>query len=101
MTWSLASIAPRVYYRAKEKGALRQRRALRSAKLLAIGVEGIELTPLELAAAYLQLARLDPTTARDSRRIVLAGLREATDYGLAQNAKPEQLTVAGKTGTAY
>jgi len=70
-------------------------------QLLAIGIEGIEVTPLELAAAYLQLARLDPANASASQKTVLAGLREATDYGLAQNAKPERLTVAGKTGTAF
>src|SRR5262249_42938702 len=69
-------------------------------QLLAIGIEGIEITPLELAAAYLQLARINSANASPSQKTVLAGLREATDYGLAQNAKPEHLTVAGKTGTA-
>ena len=69
-------------------------------QLLAIGVEGITITPLELAAAYLELARIDPTKAIASQKTVLAGLRGSTDYGLGQNAKPERLTVAGKTGTA-
>ena len=69
-------------------------------QLLAIGVEGIEITPVELAAAYLQLARIDPSKASASQKTILAGLQEATDYGLAQSAKPERLTVAGKTGTA-
>ena len=69
-------------------------------QLLAIGVAGIEITPLELAAAYWQLARLDQSSARPSQSVVLAGLRDATDYGLAQNAKAGQLAVAGKTGTA-
>jgi len=82
------------------EGRVTPAKSVTERQLLAIGVEGIELTPLELAAAYLQLARLDPTNARGSQRTVLAGLREATDYGLAQNAKPERLTVAGKTGTA-
>lgn len=69
-------------------------------QLMAIGVAGVEITPLELAAAYLQLARLDSSTASGAERVVLAGLREATDYGLAQNARTDRLSVAGKTGTA-
>ena len=82
------------------EGHITPARSVAERQLLAIGVEGIEITPLELAAAYLQLARVDPAKASASQKTVLAGLREATDYGLAQNAKPEQLTVAGKTGTA-
>jgi cell division protein FtsI/penicillin-binding protein 2 len=69
-------------------------------QLLAIGVAGIEITPLELASAYLQLARLDPSTASAPQKVVLAGLRESTDYGMAQNARLDKLPVAGKTGTA-
>lgn len=69
-------------------------------ELLAIGVSGIEVTPAELAAGYLRLARIDPASARPSDKIVLDGLKRATDYGLAQNAKLERIAVAGKTGTA-
>ncbi len=69
-------------------------------QLLAIGVAGIEVTPLELAAAYLQLARIDSSSATMAQKVVLHGLRAATDYGLAQNARTETLSVAGKTGTA-
>ena len=69
-------------------------------QLLAIGVAGIEVTPLEMASAYLRLARVDPASASAAEKVVLAGLREATDYGLAQRAKPDGLSVAGKTGTA-
>ena len=69
-------------------------------QLLAVGVAGITVTPLELASAYLQLARLDPHTATTAQKTVLAGLRDATTYGLAQNAVPVGLSVAGKTGTA-
>jgi len=74
--------------------------SLEARQLLAIGIAGIEVTPLELASAYLQLARLDPSTASPAQKVVLAGLRAATDYGLAQNAKAGVLSVAGKTGTA-
>lgn len=69
-------------------------------QLLAIGIAGIEITPLELASAYLQLARVNPSSATSAQKVVLAGLREATDYGLAQDAKPDGLSVTGKTGTA-
>jgi len=69
-------------------------------QLLSIGVSGIEITPAELAAAYLRLARIDPTSASPSEKLVLDGLKRATDYGLAQNAKLEGTSVAGKTGTA-
>ncbi len=69
-------------------------------QLLAIGVAGIEVTPLELAAAYLRFARIDSSSASPAQKVVLHGLRAATDYGLAQNARTETLSVAGKTGTA-
>lgn len=82
------------------QGRITPARSMESRQLLAIGVAGIEITPLELASAYLQLARLDPSTAPPAQQVVLAGLRAATDYGLAQNARSGQLSVAGKTGTA-
>jgi cell division protein FtsI/penicillin-binding protein 2 len=69
-------------------------------QLLAVGAAGIEITPLELAGAYLRLAREDLSSASAAQKIVLAGLRAATDYGLAQGAKLEKISVAGKTGTA-
>jgi cell division protein FtsI/penicillin-binding protein 2 len=69
-------------------------------QLLAIGVAGIEVTPLELALGYLRLARIDASSATAAQKVVLNGLRAATDYGLAQNARTEKLSVAGKTGTA-
>lgn len=82
------------------EGRIASANSLSDRQLMAIGIAGIEITPLEMAAAYLRLARIEPSTAAAAQRVVLAGLREATDYGLAQNAKPERLSVAGKTGTA-
>jgi cell division protein FtsI/penicillin-binding protein 2 len=35
-----------------------------------------------------------------AQRVVLDGLGEATDYGLAQRAQTQSLKIAGKTGTA-
>jgi len=69
-------------------------------QLLAIGVAGIDVTPLEMASAYLRLARLDPRTASGAEQVVLAGLRDSTSYGMGQNAKSHMLSVSGKTGTA-
>jgi cell division protein FtsI/penicillin-binding protein 2 len=82
------------------QGHLTSARSVAARQLLAIGVEGIEITPMELAVGYLQLARLDASTATAAQKVVLAGLKEATDYGLARNAQTEHLSVAGKTGTA-
>lgn len=69
-------------------------------QLLALGISGVEVTPLELASAYVKLAR-EATQAPDgATQVVLAGLRGAVTYGLAQNARAPGLSVAGKTGTA-
>jgi penicillin-binding protein 2 len=69
-------------------------------QLLAVGAAGIEVTPMELAAGYLRLARLDSASASPAQRVVLEGLRAATDYGLARGAKADKISAAGKTGTA-
>jgi cell division protein FtsI/penicillin-binding protein 2 len=82
------------------QGHVSTARNLAERQLLVIGVAGIEVTPMELAAAYLGLARLEPSSASAADKVVLDGLREATDYGLARNARPDDLLVAGKTGTA-
>ncbi len=82
------------------QGRIATARSLAARQLLAIGVAGIEITPMELASAYLQLARLDPSSASAAQKVVLEGLRQATDYGLAHNARADRLSVAGKTGTA-
>ncbi len=69
-------------------------------QLLAIGAGGIQVTPLELASAYLQLARVNAKETTAAQEVVLTGLRNAVDYGLARNAGVQELSVAGKTGTA-
>lgn len=69
-------------------------------QLLAVGAAGIEITPLELAAGYLRLARLNPDSSTPAQKVVLAGLRGSTDYGMGRGASPEKISVAGKTGTA-
>jgi len=68
-------------------------------QLLAIGASGIEVSPLELASAYVGLAQT-ASHPSNSTAVVLAGMREATASGLAQAAASRRITTAGKTGTA-
>jgi cell division protein FtsI/penicillin-binding protein 2 len=82
------------------QGRILPERTLADRQLLAIGAAGIQITPLELAKGYLELAKSAGAEGKTPRAIVLAGLRAATDYGLARGAKPEKISVTGKTGTA-
>lgn len=68
-------------------------------QLLAIGAAGVEVTPLELAAAYVRVARwrAAPTP---SQQVVLEALEGSARYGLATLASSKSIKVAGKTGTA-
>ncbi len=62
-------------------------------RLQALGEEGGWTTPSELARAYRRLAlQRDP--------VILEGLEGAVQYGTAQAAGIEGVSVAGKTGTA-
>lgn len=64
--------------------------------LLALGLDGIETTPAQLASAYRRLLarRAEPKLAP-----VFAGLQLAAETGTARLAAPPGLRVAGKTGT--
>ena len=59
-------------------------------RLLALGEEGLRLSPLELLGGY---RRLHPPDA------VWAGMEGAVRYGTAQGAALPGMTVAGKTGS--
>jgi len=69
--------------------------------LAVLGVEGIRVTPLELAAAYrwlaLQLAAHPSTVAALTVR---GGLADSASFGMAEAAGMGGVPVAGKTGTA-
>jgi cell division protein FtsI/penicillin-binding protein 2 len=80
-------------------------------QLQVLGHWGIEVTPLELLAAYRNLAlqRLRNSGLRNadltasglgSAAPVFDGLERAVRYGVAHAAQPHTATAAGKTGTA-
>src|SRR6185295_18359965 len=68
-------------------------------QLQALGGQGIEVTPLELANAYRALAQHRKDNRDAALGVVYAGLEGATDYGMAHAAAPIGHKVAGKTGT--
>jgi peptidoglycan glycosyltransferase len=72
-----------------------------AAQLALLGVEGIRVTPLELAVAYRWLARELNTHAEPAAaQVVSAGLADSTGFGMARAAGAAGVSVAGKTGTA-
>ena len=72
-----------------------------SEQLALLGVEGIRVTPLELAAAYRWLA-LEVNAHGDSEasRVVRAGLEDSASFGMAGQVSLGGVVVLGKTGTA-
>jgi cell division protein FtsI/penicillin-binding protein 2 len=70
-------------------------------RLALLGVDGVRVTPLELAAAYrwlaLQIAAHPDSAAAQA---VAAGLGDSASFGMAGAAALGGVSVAGKTGTA-
>jgi penicillin-binding protein 2 len=69
-------------------------------QLQALGYWGIEVTPLELLAAYRSLALHKLKNDLPQAAPVFEGLEHAVQYGMAHEAEANGLTAAGKTGTA-
>lgn len=69
-------------------------------QLEALGDRGIEVTPLELLAAYRKLALIRKKEAAGVDAPVFAGLEASVAYGMAHAAYVEGIRIAGKTGTA-
>lgn len=70
-------------------------------ELEALGVEGLRVTPLELAVAYRWLAvqmMSEPNSI--ATRTVRGGLSDSATFGIADEAQVGGVSVAGKTGTA-
>jgi cell division protein FtsI/penicillin-binding protein 2 len=72
-----------------------------SLQLAVLGVDGIRITPFELAAAYRWLANemaVHPESI--AARQVRGGLADSASFGMASAAGVGGVSVAGKTGTA-
>lgn len=79
----------------------REPRSADELRLSVLGVEGIRVTPLELAAAYRWLGQqfaLHPSAA--ATQVVAGGLEDSVNFGMAGAANVGGVRVAGKTGTA-
>ncbi len=84
---------------AEASGAFRPATTRELLQLKAVGENGIEVTPLQMAAAYRRLA-LQSRTADGALNTVIGGLQSAVKYGTAQGAQVDGFDVAGKTGTS-
>ena len=70
-------------------------------QLTLLGVEGVRVTPLELAVAYRWLAlELAAHPDTEAARVVRAGLKDSASFGMAGQASLGGVAVLGKTGTA-
>ena len=72
-----------------------------SEQLALLGVDGMRVTPLELAMAYRWLAiELAAHSDSDAAQVVRAGLEDSASFGMAGQASLGGVAVLGKTGTA-
>jgi cell division protein FtsI/penicillin-binding protein 2 len=86
-------------YPAEATAEFREPRTPDENRLALLGVDGIQVTPLELASAYRWLAlQLDSHTT--AAQVVQAGLADSASFGIADAASLGGVPVAGKTGTA-
>jgi cell division protein FtsI/penicillin-binding protein 2 len=69
-------------------------------QLMALGARGIEVTSLELLAAYRKLALRKRSGSISPDEAVFLGLEHAITYGTAHAAFVVGVKIAGKTGTA-
>jgi cell division protein FtsI/penicillin-binding protein 2 len=70
-------------------------------RLTLLGVDGIRVTPLELATAYRWLAlQLAAHTETQAAQVVRSGLTDSASFGMAGAAGLGGVPVAGKTGSA-
>ena len=79
----------------------REPNSLASEQLALLGVDGVRVTPLELAVAYRWLAlELAAHPDSDAAQVVRAGLQDSASFGMAGQASLGGVAVLGKTGTA-
>jgi len=82
-------------------GSIHPARSDEERQLQAVGEGDMEVTPMEMLAAYrgLALRRTVPRVS-DAEQTVFLGLEQATSYGMSRLASVAEMKVAGKTGTA-
>jgi cell division protein FtsI/penicillin-binding protein 2 len=86
---------------AEAVAVFRDPRTRDESSLALLGVDGIRITPLELASAYRWLAlQLDGHSNSEAAQVVEAGLADSASFGIAEAASLGEVSVAGKTGTA-
>lgn len=86
---------------AEATAQFRDPRAPDESSLTLLGVDGILVTPLELASAYRWLAlQLEAHPSSAAAMVVQAGLADSASFGIAASADRGGIPVAGKTGTA-
>jgi cell division protein FtsI/penicillin-binding protein 2 len=79
----------------------REPRNVDDEQLTLLGVEGVRVSPLELAEAYRWLALQMRTHPKSqASEVVRAGLIDSATFGMAGEAGIGAVSVAGKTGTA-
>ncbi len=69
-------------------------------QMAALGDQGIEVTPLELLAAYRKLALRKRNGDIGIYSPIFDGLQHSVEYGMAHAGNIDDMKVAGKTGTA-
>ncbi len=93
--------APTHLFPDETSATLRDPRTPDDIALYVLGVEGVEITPAQLAAAYRQLAlQLTAAPVNSPLASISRGLEDSVSYGMSHNAAVPGLRIAGKTGTA-
>jgi stage II sporulation protein D len=76
-------------------------RTVQEQQLLVLGIEGLRVSVVQVAAAYRRLALAIRQHPDDpALRTVLQGMQDSIAYGMAANAAVPGTDLAGKTGTA-
>jgi cell division protein FtsI/penicillin-binding protein 2 len=82
-------------------GEFREPDSADAEQLTLLGVEGVRVTPLELATAYRWLAmEMAAHPDSDAAQVVHDGLKDSASFGMAGQVSLGDVTVMGKTGTA-
>ncbi len=67
--------------------------------LLAVGLQDVMISPLQLAQAYRKLAQQTNASPGEEVKVVEDGLRASVQTGMANAARAQEVALGGKTGT--